>query len=323
MSMQMDGASRCAVLLYSLGMESASAILGQLEPQQVKRIAEAAKRLRGVEQDSVDDVLKQFQESMTGRKLLPGESAEFIQSVIAQSGLEDEQEELPERGLVPDADAENLAQLLKREHPQTTALVLSHIDPDRAANVLNMMKVDRRIQVMARMAKLTQVSEAILQRIEVSLRTELARRSSGPSRKLDGVELAAGVLKRLGKEEASEILDGLASEDGQLHDAVKQKMFTFEELGNMDDGGIRNLLKEIDSQVLAKALKVADENVKDKFFKNMSERAASMLAEDVETLPPMRLAEVEEAQNVIVEAAATLIQDGKALIIGGAGDDVV
>ncbi len=171
MNTQMDGPSKCAVLLYTLGMESASAVLGQLEPQQVKRIAEAAKRLKSVDQETLDDVLKQFHESMDGRKLLPGESAEFIKSVIAHSGLEDEQEELPERGLVPDADAENLAQLLKREHPQTTALVLSHIDPDRAANILNRMKVARRIEVMGRMAKLTQVSEAVLQRIEISLRT--------------------------------------------------------------------------------------------------------------------------------------------------------
>jgi flagellar motor switch protein FliG len=323
MNSPLDGPSRCAILLYSLGMERASEVLNQLEPKQVKSIAEAAAKLRDVEQGVMENVVQDFHESMSGRKLLKGESSSFIQSAILQSGIQQEQEEIPEMGILPSADGENLGYLLKNEHPQTVALVLVNIDPDRAAKALIQLDSEHRIEVIRRIASLSSIPKDVLTRIEGTLRQELMRRSTGPVKKVDGIEAAADVLKLMKKDDTNQILEEILKEDGQLGDQIKQKMFTFDELAKMDDRGIRNLLKEIDSTLLAKALKVADDPVRDKIFKNMSERAAGMLAEDVEALPPMRLSEVEEAQMSIVTIATTLIQDGKAVVVGGSGGEPV
>jgi flagellar motor switch protein FliG len=323
MSAALDGPSRCAVLLYTLGAERAGLVLGQLDPHQVQRIARAAQSLSEVRQESVESVLQEFERSMSGRRLLAGESGVFFRSVIEQTGLEDAQAEVSDNGLVPNADAANLTQLLQREHPQTAALVLANIAAERAADVLGRLEQTQRIDLIRRMASLSVIQEDVLRRIGDSLRTELGRRSSGPIRQVNGVELAAGILKRIGKDAAGQILESLAQDDGDLAGALKQEMFTFEELSQMDDRGVRNLLKEIDAQELAKALKVAGEEVKKKIFRNMSERAASMLAEDIEVLPPMRLTEVEEAQANIIAAASVLIQEGRAVVVGLGGDDVV
>ena len=324
-SQSLSGAARCAVLLYALGVEQASAFLRRLEPDEAASVAEAARRLKMVDQQQLSEVLESFYKLLDTPQMLPGEGAEFIQSAIERSGTElplDVQQQDP--GLCPEADAESLARLLRKEHPQTLAVVLANIDGHRGAKVLETLPASRRVEVIKRLSSLRSIPNSVLRRVEQTLEVQLRqRRGVGATQKVEGLEVAAGLLKRLGKEEAQTLIEELAKEDGSLSDAVRQRMFIFEDIASMDDRGVRNLLKEIDSQVLARALKVADEVLRTKFFRNMSERAASMLEEDVEALPPMRLSEVEEAQQAIVEVAARLVQEGKAVVAGGEGGDAI
>jgi flagellar motor switch protein FliG len=319
-----SGAARCAMLLYSLGLEQASAILERLDPREASLINEAARRLSDIDHDRLKIVLADFQESMSGRHLLPGESASFIQAALQRAGTSlPEGLPLPELGLCPAADAESLANLIKHEYPQTIAVVLAHIDPERGAQVLHKLPPEIQVEVTHRLAKLTNISSPILRQIETTLDSQLRLHSQGPSRKVEGVKLAADILKKVPKEESNSILEGLAKQEDSAFDAVKQNMFVFSDLVGMDDRGVRNLLKEIESQVLSKALKAAEPAIRNKIFKNMSERAATMLEEDIDSLPPMRLSEVEEAQKAIIEIATTLIQDGRAIIAGAAGGEVL
>ncbi|NMB73978.1 MAG: flagellar motor switch protein FliG [Myxococcales bacterium] len=323
MSESLSGPARCALLLYALGAEAASAILERLDPEQVGRILAASRRLRAEDADAMQRVLQEFQQVVQGNRMLPGESAAFLEHLLHKSGaaVPDVSEE--EVGLCPEADAESLAQVLQNEHPQTVALVLAHVDVKRASETLQKLPLERRSEVVLRMAGLSAVPVPMLRQIEASLQSELKRRNRSQVRRLDGVETAAGLLKRLPKAQVSAMLEELTKRNAELAERVKRNLFTFEDLVGMDDRGVRNLLKEVDGQVLAKALKVADEALKERFFKNMSERAATMLSEDIESLPPMRLSEVEEAQKKVVEAAAALVQEGKALLLGAGDEQVV
>ncbi|RME22982.1 MAG: hypothetical protein D6806_12055 [Deltaproteobacteria bacterium] len=321
----LSGASRCAVLLYALGVEQASALLRKMEPDEAARIADAARRLHKVERDQLEEILESFYQLLDTPQMLPGEGAEFIQSAIARSGTELPSEvEKQQPGLCPEADAETLARLLAKEHPQTIAVVLANVDAARGAKVLESLQPVKRVEVVKRLTSLKRIPAAVLRQVEQALSRQLRqRRGAGAAQKVDGLDVAASLLKRIDKEQAQALIDDLAKEDGSVSDAVRRRMFIFEDIVSMDDRGVRNLLKEIDSQVLAKALKVADDALRNKFFRNMSERAASMLEEDIEALPPMRLSEVEEAQQSIVEIASRLVQEGKAVVAGGEGGDAI
>jgi flagellar motor switch protein FliG len=323
MSESLPGPARCALLLYALGAEAAAAILERLDPEQVGRILAASRKLRDADAEAVQRVLQEFQQVLQGNRMLPGESAAFLEHLLHKTGAAVADVSSDEMGLCPEADADALAQVLQNEHPQTVALVLANVDVKRAGEVLQKLPLEKRSEVVLRMAGLSAVPVPMLRQIEASLQAELRRRNRGQVRRLDGVETAAGLLKRLPKAQVNAMLEDLTKRNAELAERVKRNLFTFEDLAGMDDRGIRNLLKEVDGQVLAKALKVADEGLKQRFFKNMSERAATMLSEDIESLPPMRLSEVEEAQKTVVEAAAALVQEGKALLLGAGDEQVV
>lgn len=323
MSEVLPGPARCALLLYALGAEAAAAILEQLDPEQVGRILAASRRLRETDAEAVQRVLQEFQQVLQGNRMLPGESAAFLEQLLHKSGAAVPEVSDEEAGLCPEADAEALAQVLQNEHPQTVALVLAHVDVQRGGEVLQKLPLERRSEVVLRMAGLSAVPVPMLRQIEASLQAELQRRNRSQVRRLDGIETTAGLLKRLPKAQVNAMLEELGKRNAELAERVKRNLFTFEDLVGMDDRGVRNLLKEVDGQVLAKALKVADQALKERFFKNMSERAATMLSEDIESLPPMRLSEVEEAQKTVVEAAAALVQEGKALLLGAGDEQVV
>lgn len=318
------GSARCAALLFSLGMDQASSLLAKLEPGEASRIISAARQLSDVDHDTLKAIIADFYKAMTGGSILPGEGAAFIQAALMRAGGElPGEEEAENPGLCPRADADSLGKMLKKEHPQTLALVMANIDPVRAASIVMMLSPSRRAEVIQRLARLSSVPTNVLRRIENTIESQLQQRSTESARPVKGIELAAGILKLIGSEDSNAVIEDIAKEDGELSQAVKQHLFTFDDIISMDDRGMRNLLKEIESQNLAKALKAADEGIRAKFFKNMSERAALMLEEDVENLAPMRLSEVEEAQQAIVDTASRLIKEGKAIVAGGAGGEVL
>ncbi len=194
---------------------------------------------------------------------------------------------------------------------------------EELGDLLSRLSEELRLDVIQRLATLSSVSKSILRKIMNTMDSQIRELHSEPIMKVNGVEQAASILKLVPQSDSSTLLENLARQSGQLFDAIKRLMFTIDDLAAMDDRGLRNLMKQVDNQVLGKALKLASQDVRDAFFRNMSERAANMLQEDIESLPPMLLSDVEEAQGQIVEAASALIDEGKAVIAGLAGGEAL
>ena len=321
---KISGPERCAILLISLGMEQASSILQKLESQEATKIAAAARKLKDVDPNLVNQIVLDFHGIMAGQSLLSGEGSNFIQAALQHAGANAKDPEVVnEMGLVPTADGDVLGKMLQQEHPQTIAVVLGNVDSIRGSRILHALTPEKQAEVMKRLAGLATVPNSVLRKIEKTLLSQLERCNTESVHHVKGIDLAAGILKLLNKDDSGSILEKMSSEDSKLATDVKQLMFTFDDLMALDDRGIRNLLKEVDSAMLCKALKIADDALKSKFFKNMSQRAAAMLEEDIASLPPMRLTDVEESQKLILDVALTLVQDGKAIIMRGLGDQVV
>jgi flagellar motor switch protein FliG len=324
MSAPLPGESRCAVLLVSLGADEAASLLDRLSSVEVGRIVQAARRLRGVSDEDVQRVAEDFLQSMQSRRILPGEGALLLQSALQKTGTSVPADEAQlELGLCPSLDADTLTQLLAHEHPQTVAAVLSAVDSPRGQSILLALPEEMRPEVVRRLAAMEAVSPDTLRRIELSLEQAAQRLGKRKSKKIKGFEIAAGLLKKAPKATAQQVIEEVAKQDTALAEKVKQNLLTFEDLANLDDRGMRNLLKGVDGQVLAKSLKGATEEIRARVFNNLSERAATMMSEDIESLPPMRLAEVEEARRAVLEVASTLLAEGKAIMVGGTDDTIV
>ena len=218
-------------------------------------------------------------------------------------------------------DARTLANSVRKEHPQTIALVLAHIDTSKGAKVLAQLPIDTQVEVCIRMASLDSVSPQTLRDVEEALMSEMKGLIVAGGEETSGVALVAEILNNIEKVHEDRIFDQLTEIDPGLAEDIRNNMFTFDDLIHIDDRGTQTLLKEIDNQVLILALKTASEEVKQKFFSNISQRAAEMIREDLEVLGAVRLSDVEAAQSTIVQTALQLEADGKIVIATPGSDD--
>jgi flagellar motor switch protein FliG len=212
--------------------------------------------------------------------------------------------------------------MLKSEHPQIISAVLGNIDPTRSAEIIKRLPENIRRDVVGRVAKLSRVPRQVLDAAERVLSAGLPT-SRDADREVDGIRTAAQLLNHLEAEMADDILDGLESETDTIAQDIRQAMFTFEDLSALDRRGFATLLKEVQSDQLLVALKTASNDLKDKVFSSLSKRAAEMLKDDLEVMRPVRLAEVQEAQQAIVSVALQLKNEGKLVIAGAGGDEFV
>jgi flagellar motor switch protein FliG len=218
-------------------------------------------------------------------------------------------------------DARTLANSVRKEHPQTIALVLAHIDTSKGAKVLAQLPIDTQVEVCIRMASLDSVSPQTLRDVEEALMSEMKGLIVSGGEETSGVALVAEILNNIEKVHEDRIFDQLTEIDPGLAEDIRNNMFTFDDLIHIDDRGTQTLLKEIDNQVLILALKTSSEEVKQKFFGNISQRAAEMIREDLEVLGAVRLSDVEAAQSTIVQTALQLEADGKIVIATPGSDD--
>ena len=221
-------------------------------------------------------------------------------------------------------DARMLLNMLEDEAPQAIAVILAQFDPGKAAQVLSFVAKDRRAQVLYRMATLEAVPEATFREIEEELSSELRALSrEQEKRPLGGVDVAASVMKRLKPQDMEGLLDYMTDADQSVTDKVKRAMFTFEDLLRISGRGIQSLLKEVATDQLLLALRTASDDMREKIFGNVSSRAAAMLREELETMGPVRLSDVEAAQRAMVERALALEAEGQIQIEREGGGDFV
>jgi flagellar motor switch protein FliG len=330
---KLTGPQKTAILILALGDAFASEVFKKFERAEITAVSRAMAKLDSVSKEQAEDVLKEFNQAMTiGKEMLYG-GPEQVRKMIS-SNLDSDTaryilDELDfDSGPVPFKELGNvspkiLAQILRNEHPQTLALILGHLPPDNAGNLLQNMAPGVRAEVLIRLAKLEAVAEEMLVEVDRVLQSQLIAIGGKEGRKVGGVNSVAEILNAIDRATEEEIMADIEEESAQLAEEIKQLMFVFEDIIKIDDRGIREVLKEISNEDLTMSLKTAPEELREKFFKNLSERAGNMIREDLEIMGPVKLSEVEAAQQNIVKQVRRLEAEGRIVIAGSGGEVLV
>lgn len=324
-----NGLQRSAVLMLSLGEEFGSEIWPLLDDDEIKELSLAMSTLGNVDSEMVEDLLMDFVSKMsaTGAILGSFESTERLLSrFLPEERVGAVMEEI--RGpagrnmweKLSNVQEVVLANYLKNEYPQTVAVVLSKIRPEHAARVLGLLPEDFAFEVIERMLRMEAVQKDILEKVEMTLRSEFMSSLAQTSRR-DAHEIMAEIFNSFDRQTESRFLTSLEENDRESAERIKSLMFTFDDLSNLDSASVQTLLRNVDKDKLAIALKGASDATRDFFFKNMSERAGKMLREDMEVLGPVRLRDVDESQTMMVNIAKDLAAKGEIMIVKNKGDD--
>ncbi len=328
--MDEQGIESAAILLMSLGEEHAGEVFKHLTPREVQRMGETIARLTTISQDRLDQVLDRFSSVAGDQSALVPNNDAYVRSVLKRALGDDKANLLLDRILRGDeaSGIESLkwmepgavAALLQQEHPQIVAAILVHLDSDQAAEVLKRFGERQRHEVLVRLATLDGVQPTAMRDLNEVLNQLLAGNDHTKKSAAGGVKPAAEIINQLGGQLETAALDYIRASDNDLAQQILDNMFTFDDLLRLDDKGIQSLMREVQTESLAIALKGAPPELREKIFKNMSSRAAESLREDMEMRGPVRVAEVEAEQKELLKTVRRLADEG-VIVIGGGGDD--
>ncbi|WP_371200067.1 flagellar motor switch protein FliG [Ectothiorhodospira sp. PHS-1] len=324
----LSGPDRAAVFLMSLGEESAAQILKHMGPKEVQRIGTAMASLSNVSKKEVGEVLDDFIAVVEEQTALGMGSDEYIRSVLTSALGKDKADGVIDRILLGRnskgleslkwMDPRAVAEVIRLEHPQIIAIVLSYLDPDHAAAVLSFLPDRTQPDILMRIATLDGVQPAALMELDEILECQFAGNLNVKSSSVGGVKSAANILNFMDSAKEGMIMDKVRDLDEGLGQKIQDLMFVFANLVDVDDRGIQSLLREVSTDTLVLALKGADDAVRDKILRNMSKRAAEMLQDDLEAKGPVRLSEVEVAQKEILSIARRMAESGE-IVLGNKG----
>lgn len=323
---KLSGVEKVAALLSIVGEEAATQIFKHLDPLELARIVPMMAKVK-LSPEEAKSVVKDFYDKAESAMLAVDE--EYIKKILTRAFGEEQAKKLMEKiesgasafDILRWLDSGAVAQMLTREHPQTIAIVLAHLEPTQAAEVLAKLPEHIKIDVALRIANLDQISPAILGELEDVLQSQLQSYTRG--RKIGGIRTVAEIMNQMDRASEDLILKNIEEKDQILADEIRKLMFTFDDLIHIDDRGIQMVLKEITTDDLALALKMASDELKTKIFKNMSQRAVQILKEEMEAKGAVRVSDVEKAQMNIVRVARRLEEEGKIVIGGKGGEEVI
>jgi flagellar motor switch protein FliG len=330
MALDEAGLERAAILLMTVGEEQAAEIFKFLSPKEVQKIGETMARLKTVPREKVDEVVAAFNKAREEHFSLVGDTDAYITQVLKRALGEEKANMLLDRILqgrdvsgieaLKWMDPGSIAELLRNEHPQIVASILVHLERDHASEVLRQFQERFRNDVLLRIATLDGIQPQALQELNEVLSKVLAGGEKLKKATLGGTKAAAEILNFLGTQLETAAVESIREHDPDLAQKILDQMFTFENLLQLDDRAIQTLLREVQSESLIVALKGADQQLREKIFKNMSSRAAEMLREDLEAKGPVRVSEVEAEQREILKIVRRLADEGQIQISSG-GDD--
>lgn len=333
---KLNGSEKAAVLLLSLGGELASKVLSGMNEEEIQHLGNYMASIGAVSGDVSKKINEEFL-SRTAGGATKGYSVGNLASVkkLLQEALgEEKAEEVVANLSVPTEeagietlrilDSKTIANFLRNEHPQTISLILAHLDAEKSSEVLAELHESMRGEVVFRMATLDRIPPGVISDLDTILGTELAASGSAQSQMVGGVNAVAEILNLVDKSNENLIIGKIEDLNPELAEQIRQLMFTFEDLIFVDDRGIQLIMREVSNEELTMALKGAGDEVRNKVLANLSERAAAMIAEDLEAMGPVRLSDVEKAQQQIVKMAKNLEDEGKIVVAGrGGGGDVL
>ncbi len=328
---KLSGPEKAAVFLLSLGETEASQIFKKLTDMEIKQIAAVMAKFDKVTPELADAIAEEFVGRVENKDSLNVRGDNFFKSVVGSAFdkkdadkifrfLEGEEEGRPFQWS-HDVDAGVIKEQIAGEHPQTIAMILAHLPAEKAAEVLSALPEDKKGDIAIRIVKLGQVPMEVIREVDKTLRMELSQMKSSNT-EIGGVDAVVDILNSLDRASEDIIMETIEEDHNEMANEIREKMFVFEDLSGVDDRGMREILKKVENQQLALAMKTATEEMKQKILGNLSQRAAEMLMEDLEVMGPVRLAEVEEAQQAIIRAAKELEAEGN-IVLGGKGKEDV
>ncbi|MFO0839163.1 MAG: flagellar motor switch protein FliG [Phycisphaerae bacterium] len=324
------GLRKAAIMLLALDQEVAAKVLKHLGREKVEEVSREIASIERVTQESRSSVITEFYGLVLARKYVDIGGLPLARSLLAKTLSPEDSKKIIASiehqvyaqpfSFLQKTETENLMTFLAGEHPQTIALVLSHLPPAMAAEILVGLPAERQIEVVQRVANMDQTSPDVIKEVERGLEKRLAGLMTERFERTGGVNAVAEILNLAGRATERSVMEGLAEANPDLVEEIRRLMFVFEDIMRVDDRGIQAVLKEVENEQLALALKSASEELKDKILKNMSERAAQLIREEMEFMGPVRVADVEQAQQKIVDIVRRL-EDAGEIIISGKGSE--
>jgi flagellar motor switch protein FliG len=329
----LSGAEQAAILMMSLGEAAAAEIMKHMGPKEVQKVGEAMAGIGNVTRDQVNKVVGDFAETLGTHTALGTGNEDYLRNVLTNALGGDKAGQLIDRILIGRSskgleamkwmDPRAIAEIVRLEHPQIIAIVLSFLDSDQAAEVLSLLPENMRPDILMRIASLDGIQPNALQELDAILEKQFEGSSSTiKSSSVGGTKTAANILNFMDSAIEARIMEKVKEYDSEMGQSIEDLMFVFDNLVDLDDRSIQALLREISSDSLITALKGADDVLKEKIFKNMSKRASEMLRDDLDAKGPVRLSDVEAAQKEILSIARRMAEAGD-ISLGGGGDEFV
>jgi flagellar motor switch protein FliG len=330
----LSGVQKAAVLLLSLGKEKSAAVLRAMPDEDVELLTAEITRLGSVDSTIVDVVMNEFHEMATAKRYITEGGIDFARSLLEESLGAQKAHAILDRLAVSvteapfeflrRADPRQVLTYLQEEHPQTIALVLAHMAPDQAAMILSALPEEYQSDIALRIATMERTSPEVVRQVEKVLERKLSSvlQAADVTSSAGGVQALVDLLSRSDRSTEKLILGELEKRDAELAEQVRGQMFVFEDIVNLDDRSVQLILRDVDVKELAVALKGVRSDVRDKILRNMSERAAANLSEEVELLGPVRMKAVNDAQAAVVKVIRQLEESGQ-LVISRGGEEMV
>lgn len=329
------GARRSAVLLISMDEEFASKILQQLDNETRERVVlEIAKLDKDPPtKDESDAVLKEFYNITLAQQYIEQGGIDYAKRLLEKIMPAEEVRKLIDTiqlsmqsapfGFLNKAEIQNLITFIQEEHPQTIALIMAYLSPNQAASILEALPLRKQQEVIKRLTSMEHTSPDVVQQVEKALESKLSQFVAQDLKKTGGSKATAEVLNLVKRSTERSILEGLEEEDPEMVDQIRRLMFTFEDILRVNDRGLQNVLQQIDKSQLALSLKQASPELKEKFYKNMSKRAVDDIKETIEFMGPVRVSDIDQAQQAMVEIVRKLEEEGQLIIEGRSGAEEI
>ena len=327
---ELEGLTKAAILLLAIGPDRAASVLKTLTPKSVEEVTRELASLGRVPTELQGQVVEEFYSVSMASQYANEGNLDYAKQILMNSldsksaermmGQIQTQVQRTPFSFLQRAESENLMTFIQDEHPQTIALIICHLPHHKASEILGGLPMQKQIEVIKRVANMEQTNPEVIREVERGLESRLSSMLVQSMEKAGGVPTVAEILNLADRATEKSIMEGLESEDPDLVEQIRRLMFVFEDILKVNDKGIQAVLKEVDNSELALALKTASEDLKSKIFKNMSERAAQLIKEDMEYMGPVRVSDVQTAQQRIVDIVRRLEEAGDVVIEGRGGD---
>jgi flagellar motor switch protein FliG len=329
-SKDINGRQKAAIFLVSVGSQVSAEIFKYLREDEIETLTFEIARLETVETEQKDAILEEFQELMIANQFISTGGIDYAKELLEKALGNQKAVDIINRltsslqvrpfDFIRRTDPSHLLNFIQQEHPQTIALILAYLEPNKASVIIQNLPHEVQSDVARRIAMMDRTSPEVLREVERVLEKKLSTLSSEDYTAAGGVESITEILNLVDRASEKQIIEALEADDPELAEEIKKRMFVFEDIVMLDDKSIQKVLREVDTTELSKALKSVDAEVQDKIFRNMSKRSGQMLKEDMEFMGPVRLKDVEEAQQKIVSIIRKLEESGE-IIVARAGED--